>query len=306
MSLDTSQRVRLLVTLLVVIAGILMTTVVPLIVDYTLNPILKNQVARIENFDKQGTPEAKTNAAVIRIIPWSIGFLFPLWAVLAFVAGLTLFVVAVPFYKGEAWTRGIVLLALAIPSAGGAFMLIPWLNFMGTGAGFPPALFIMAIGLIPYFAVILAEKSTWFYKLANAFVFLMLGVAAAENFSNGHASFRIYFGHPQRPLFAPGINVLWFSFIALWITTILFLLAIALLGQRKMSGWYLGMIGALATIGASGATHFIRATTNDYLYGALFGVTIVVVLLIPQVKERLFHAPVESAQTQAALQPRPV
>ncbi|MBI5650958.1 MAG: hypothetical protein HZC40_11025, partial [Chloroflexi bacterium] len=58
--------------------------------------------------------------------------------------------------------------------------------------------------------------------------------------------------------------------------------------------------------GASGATHFIRATTNDYLYGALFGVTIVVLLLIPQVKERLFHAPVASAQTQAALRPSTV
>lgn len=287
MSPDTSQRVRLIVTLLVVIAGILMITVIPLIVDSTLNPIITNQVARIDKFNADGTPEGKTNAAVLRIVPWSIGLLFPIWAVLSFIAGLVLLVVAMPFYKGEVWTRGLVLLALAIPSAGGAFMLIPWLNFMGTGSGFPSALFVMAVGLIPYFTVILAEKSSWQSKVANGLVFLMLGVAAADNFSNGHASFRIYMGHPQRPLFAPGINVLWFSFITLWITTILFLLAIAKLGQRKISGWYLAMIAALATIGASGATHVIRSTTFDYLYGALFGLGIVVLLVIPAVKKCL-------------------
>ncbi len=291
MSLNTSQRVRLLVTLLVVIAGILMVTVVPMIVDATLNPIVSNQIARIANFEALGTPEGKTNAAVLRVVPWSIGLLFPLWAVLSLIGGLALLVLAVPFYKGETWTRGPVLLSLAMPSAGGAFMLIPWINFMGTGAGFPPAVVIMAIGLIPYFAVILAEKSNWLFKAANGLVFLMLGVAAAENFANAHASFRIYIGHPQRPLFAPGIDVLWLSFITLWITSAMFLFAIALLGQRKMSGWYLGMIAALATIIGSGATHFIRATTNDYLYGALFGVAIVVLLLIPQFKARLLQTP---------------
>lgn len=291
MSLDTSQRVRLIVTVLVVIAGILMITAVPLLVDSSLNPVIKGQVARIDKFLTQGTPEGNMNAAVLRVVPWSVGFLFPLWAVLSFIAGLALLVVAMPFYKGETWTRGAVLVALAIPSAGGAFMLIPWLNFVGTDAGFPPALHIMAIGLVPYFTVILAEKSSWQAKVANGLVFLMLGVAAAENFANGHASFRIYIGHPQRPLFAPGINVLWFSFITLWITCFMLLIAIYQLGGRKMSGWYMGMIAALGTIGASLATHFIRSTTLDYLYGALFGLSLVVLLVIPAVKKRLLEQP---------------
>ena len=40
MSLNTSKQVQLFVVVLVAIAGILMTTAVPLIVDYTLNPIV--------------------------------------------------------------------------------------------------------------------------------------------------------------------------------------------------------------------------------------------------------------------------
>ncbi|MCI0474945.1 MAG: hypothetical protein L0Y55_01745 [Anaerolineales bacterium] len=291
MSPSTPKQTRLIVTLLVVIAGILMTMLVPLIVDSTINPIVTSQVARIAKFEAQGTPEGKMNAAVIRVIPWSISFLFPLWAVFSFIAGIALFALALPFYKGEAWTRGAVLFCLAFPSAGGAFMLIPWLNFMGTGAGFPPALSIMAIGLIPYFTVILAEKSDWLTKLANAAVFLMLGVAAAENFSNGHATFRVYVGHPQRPLIAPGINSMWFAFITLWITTIMLLIAIFQLGKRQVSGWYIGLIAGLATAVSSIVVHFVRSTTLDYLYGSLIGLAVVVLLLVPQIKQRVLAAP---------------
>ena len=37
-------------------------------------------------------------------------------------------------------------------------------------------------------------------NVALPLVFLMLGVTAAENFANGHAAFRILYGHPARPL----------------------------------------------------------------------------------------------------------
>ncbi|MCZ7666976.1 MAG: hypothetical protein M5U34_07005 [Chloroflexi bacterium] len=50
------------------------------------------------------------------------------------------------------WARGLALLCLAVPAMGGAYMIVPWMNFVGTAeGGFPPAVTIMAIGLIPYF-----------------------------------------------------------------------------------------------------------------------------------------------------------
>ena len=54
----------------------------------------------------------------------------------------------------------------------------------------------MTIGLIPYFAILLAEKVDLTQKVVDFLVFLMLGVTAAEDFANGHAAFRILFGHP--------------------------------------------------------------------------------------------------------------
>ena len=79
------------------------------------------------------------------------------------------------------------------------------------------------------------------------------------------------------------------AFIALWIATILFVIAIYLVGNRKWSGWYFAMTAGGITVLASGVTHYFRSATNDYLYGALFGLSIVVLLVIPAVKRRLFE-----------------
>lgn len=298
MSPKTSRQVRILVVGLVLIAAVLMIAVVPFITDRILNPIIQGQLARIEKFRALGTPEGNAQAAVIRIVPWSIGFFFPFWTALTFVAGFVLFAVALPLYRGESWARGAALWALAMPSIGGAFMLVPWMNFVGSvQGGFPPAVLTMSIGLIPYFAIILAEKSSWASKAANGLVFLMLGVSAAENFANGHAAFRIYYGHPQRPLFAPEVSVLWLSFITLWITSAMLIIAIYKMGERKPGAWYLGMAAGLATFVVSLATHYVRHATNDYLYGALMGLSIVVLLAIPAIKKRLF-ASAEGEETE--------
>jgi hypothetical protein len=38
---------------------------------------------------------------------------------------------------------------------------------------------------------------------------------------------------------------------------------------------------------ASGVTRYVRHATNDYLYGALMGLSLVVMFLIPVFKQRL-------------------
>ncbi len=104
---------------------------------------------------------------------------------------------------------------------------------------------------------------------------------------------RILFGHPGRPLFAEGIAITYFGWLALWVGMALCIAAIYLLGEKKISGWYAGLIGGLVTLVGSGATHYVRHATNDYLYGALMGLSIVVMFLIPVVQatpaERIYR-----------------
>ena len=305
MLLSTPRQVRLAVVTLVVIAAILMITVIPFIGFDMVNPIVKAQQARIEKFTAEGNPQAPLLAYTV----WLVSFFFPFWSTMSLIAGIVLLVIALPFYRGERWTRGLALLCLAVPSIGGAYMIVPWMNFIGSAqGGFPPAVTMMTVGLIPYFAILLAEKVDVTQKIVEFLVFLMLGVTAAENFANGHAAFRILFGHPARPLFAEGIAITFFGWLALWVGMGLCIAAIYLLGEKKISGWYAGLIGGLVTIVGSGATHYVRHATNDYLYGALMGLSIVVMLVIPVFKKRLLEVSVEETppQPQPMLNPKAV
>lgn len=305
MLLSTPRQVRLVVVTLVVIAAILMIAVIPFIGFDMVNPIVKAQQARIEKFAAENNPQAPLLAYTV----WLVSFFFPFWSTMSLIGGIILLVIALPFYRGERWTRGLALLCLAIPSIGGAYMIVPWMNFIGSAqGGFPPAVTIMTVGLIPYFVILLAEKVDVTQKVVEFLVFLMLGVTAAENFANGHAAYRILFGHPARPLFAEGIAITYFGWLALWVGMALCIAAIYLLGEKKVSGWYAGLIGGLVTLVASGATHYVRHATNDYLYGALMGLSIVVMLVIPVFKQRLLDTVAEekTAQAQPVLKPKAV
>ena len=286
MLLSTPRQVRLAVVTLMVIAAIIMIAVIPFIGFDMVNPIVKAQQARIEKFTAENNPQAPLLAYTV----WLVSFFFPFWSTMSLIGGIILLVIALPFYRGERWTRGLALLCLAIPSIGGAYMIVPWMNFIGSAqGGFPPAVIIMAVGLIPYFTILLAEKVDLTQKIVDFLVFLMLGVTAAENFANGHAAYRILFGHPKRPLFAEGIAITYFGWLTLWVGMALCIAAIYLLGEKKISGWYAGLIGGLVTLVGSSATHYVRHATNDYLYGALMGLSIVVMLLIPLFKKRLLN-----------------
>ena len=305
MLLSTPRQVRLVVVTLVVIAAILMIAVIPFIGFDMVNPIVKAQQARIEKFTAENNPQAPLLAYTV----WLVSFFFPFWSTMSLIGGIILLVIALPFYRGERWTRGLALLCLAMPSIGGAYMIVPWMNFIGIAqGGFPPAVTIMTVGLIPYFVILLAEKVDVTQKVVDFLVFLMLGVTAAENFANGHAAYRILFGHPARPLFAEGIAITYFGWLALWVGMALCIAAIYLLGEKKVSGWYAGLIGGLVTLVASGATHYVRHATNDYLYGALMGLSIVVMLVIPVFKQRLLDTVAEekTAQAQPVLKPKAV
>jgi len=208
MLLQTPRNARLAVVSLVVLAAILMIVWVPFIGFDMSNPIAQGQLARIEKFKAEGTPEMAVQAALLELTPWLVSFFYPFWSVFSLAAGIALLVIAKDLYNGEKWARGLALLCLAVPSMGGAYMIVPWMNFVGSvKGGYPPAITIMMIGLVPYFALLLLEKGDWMQKVVDFLVFLMLGVTSAESFANGHAAFRVLYGHPKRPLFAEGISV---------------------------------------------------------------------------------------------------
>jgi hypothetical protein len=301
MLLSTPKQTRQIVVGIIIIAALLMIVFVPFLGFDMVNPIVKYQQARIEKFTAEGNPQAP----LLTLTVWLVSFFYPFWSTMSVIAGIGLLVIVLPLYRGERWTRGLALILCSFPAIGGAYMIVPWMNFVGSvEGGFPPAVIMMAIGLVPYFALLLLEKVSLNQKIVDFAVFLMLGVTAAENFANGHAAFRILYGHPGRPLFAEGIAITYFGWLGLWVAWILLMIAIYLLGMKRMSGWYMAMVAGLVTVVASGATHYVRHATNDYLYGALMGLSIVVMLLLPHFKSRLVEDENVALVSDSASQPK--
>lgn len=284
---QTKRQTRQIVIGVVIVAALLMIALVPFIAFDMVNPIVTYQQERIVQFTEEGNPKAP----LLTLTTWLVSFFYPFWGTLSVIAGIALLVTAIPLFNGKSWARGLSLLCLAVPSMGGAYMIVPWMNFVGSKeGGFPPAVIIMTIGLIPYFAILLADKGDSKQKVVDFLVFLMLGVTAAESFANGHAAFRILYGHPKRPIFAEGISITYFGWLGLWIGAGSLVTAIYKLGARKESGWYTALIASIIVMVVSGATHYVRHATPDYLFGSLMGLSLIVMLVIPFFKDRLLTA----------------
>lgn len=281
---STSQKTRKIVAGVVIVAALLMILLVPFISFDMVNPIVGYQQERIVQFQAEENPQWP----LLTLTTWLVSFFYPFWGTMSVIGGIALLVFAKPLLEGKTWARGWALLCLAVPSMGGAYMIVPWMNFVGTKeGGVPPAVIIMMIGLIPYFTILLAEKVDGKQRVVDFLVFLMLGVTDAESFANGHAAFRILYGHPKRPLFAEGIAITFFGWLGLWVAFGLLTAAIYQLGVRNKKGWYLAVIGAIIALIFGGATHYVRHATLDYLYNSLMGLALIVMLYIPLFKQRL-------------------
>jgi hypothetical protein len=284
----SSKTVRLTITILLIVFSVVTIFASPLIVKKVLPEIINSQIARFEKMSASDKPEEVQKAKLIEDTPYLVSFFYPFWMALAMFGGVVAIVISRAFYRGEGWAKGVGLLATAMPSMAGAYMLIPWINFIGFDKGSPLPIYISLLGLIPFFAILLAEESGTQTKVVNFIVFLLLGVTGAHSFTIGHASLRFQWMHPARPLWPEGTWVLWLSTQFLWLGTISLALAIFFLGIRKKAGWYLGLIGGIVVMIAGYWTHLIRGTTSDYILAGTFGLIIVIVFLLPFFKNKLF------------------
>lgn len=293
-----SEKIRLAITIFIIVMAILIIVFEPLLVKQFLPGIIARQQARIKKFSASDDPELQLKAKLIGKTPEHVSWGYPLWMAVGVFGGVVLIVIARDFYAGKKWARGLTLLAFAMPSMGGAYMFVPWVNFVGEG--FPPPAIIALLGLVPYFLILLMEKVDGAQKAINAIVFAVIGVQGAHSFTNGFASLRFQWMHPGRPAWPGNLWGTWLGTQVMWLGTICVILSIHFLGMRKRSGWYLALIGGGTTLVANYYTHLIRGTTIDYLLGGTFGLIIVVLMLIPAVRDRLIDEPKGEPEVEPA------
>ncbi len=269
MTNETTARDRLILAVIALIAAILLMTWVPASVISAMEATLKGAVAKI----------AATNNPLFAPAPLLVTFFFPFWGALCVVAGAALLVLAYPIYRGDTWARPAAVGLLAIPSITGAYMTGPIMAFAPDAR--TQFMIVMAVGLIPYFALLLWEKSSWRRKLANLVVFLLLGVTAAWTFSNGHSSLRMVLARPQAYAFDASLFGYVFNIPVIWAGVLATIIAIPLLAARTRAGWWLATSAVVIMLVGTIGLYVTHSNVAEFAQGIAMAIGSLALLLIP-------------------------
>jgi len=270
-----SSKDRAVLTVIAVMAGILAFTVVPFGVVSAMDAVLKGAAIKIP---AAGNP-------LIRTAPQIVITFFPIWGGLSMAAGVALLLVARSIQRGEPWARSAAVGLLAIPSITGAYLSGPIMFF--ASKAMPYFLIVSLCGLVPYFLILLWGKSSWRDKIADFFLFLMLGVTAAWSFSNGGSSLRMFWARPQPYALETGHYGFLLGIPVVWIGVVSTVVAIPLLVARTRIGWRLAGTGLLTILMGSATLFVTHLSTKEFLFGIIMAAVSLALLWLPAVGGRL-------------------
>lgn len=271
---ETSQQNRTIMSVIAIVVGLLMLTIVPFLVQTSLERVLRGLTDHIN----AGNPTFKSGIPLFDLF-------YPIWRAVIFVAGAALIAISQEVRKGEEWTYPVAVTLFALPAIGGMFMFLPYVSWV---KGFPLPMLISFIGLIGYFSFIFLRQATTIQKWVRLGTLTFVGMLITHAFTIGIGAQRTMMTRPGYPFYK---DLTWWIFNwageVNWAAAILLFLSIPLLSVGRRKGWWLAFIGAFAIILINVPTQFIRTKTLDYLYGALLSLGTLAFLLIPFTKQHL-------------------
>jgi len=271
---ETPQKNRTAMSVIAIVIGLLMVTIIPFIVQTSLERVLANLIIHID----AGNPTFTSGIPLF-------DFFYPVWRAIIFVAGAALIVTSQEIRKGEEWAYPLAITMFAMPSIGGFFMFLPYISWV---EGFPIPLFISFIGLSGYWAFIFLRKAEMKQKLARLGALTFIGMLATHAFTIGIGAQRTMWTRPGYPMYK---DFTWWLFNwageVNWVAVILLVISIPLLSVGKKKGWWLAVIGTVAILMIDAPTQIFRTKTLDYLYGTLLALGTLFFTVVPYFKNLL-------------------
>jgi hypothetical protein len=271
----TAEKNRKAMSIIAIVVGLLMVTVIPFLVQTSLARVLVNLIAHIE----AGNPTFSSGIGLF-------DFFYPVWRAVIFVGGATLIIISQEIKKGEEWAYPLAMSLFSLPAIGGMFMFLPYVSWVD---GFPLPLLIAAIGLTGFWSFIFLRQGEKIQKWSRFGALTFLGMLTTHAFTIGVGAQRTMATRPGYPHYK---DFTWWLFNwageVNWVVTILFLIAIPLLAADKRRGWWLTIIGAITILMIDVPTQFFRTKTLDYLYGSLLAIGLLIFTMVPFFKQHLF------------------
>lgn len=272
---ETSQRNRTIMSIIAVVIGLLMIALIPFLIQTSLTRVLEN----ITRVVAEGETKYRSGIKLFNLF-------YPVWRAIIFVAGSTLIVVSGAIRKGEEWTFPLAMSMFSLPAIGGFFMFLPYVSFVEDS--FPIPMAISFIGLAGYWAFIFLRKADLKTKWTRFAALTFIGMLATHAFTIGIGAQRQMMVRPNYPFYDDFKMwlFLWTGEVN-WVATILLVISIPLLAVSKKRGWWLAVIAASTILALDAFTFIFRHTTNDFLYGSLLAIGVLVFTIVPYFKNIL-------------------
>ncbi|MCP4139253.1 MAG: hypothetical protein GY755_02995 [Chloroflexi bacterium] len=289
MTNETTQKGRLIMTIVAVVVGLFLVFSAPFISMNALTPALKN----LTNVHQVQQPDGVWDTPV-KILTAT----FHVWIALFVFGGATLLVIAKDIYADKKWARPLALTMLALPSMGGMTMVIPWMVLVWSDAlgnkvssGMPAAMPIMLIGLVGYFIMLLTEKADAKTKVAQTITFGALGVVGGMVFMNAQHGVRHFL--TKGPFYESSESnpELFLGGFVMYAAVALFFVAIYFMAARKESGWYFAMITGIVTFAAAFLAFVDRYNVpsgQEWLRGAVLSAIFIAIIAVPWFRKRIY------------------
>lgn len=287
---ETAQTNRNIMSVIAIVIGLLMITVIPFLVQTSLDRVLHG----LDDHVKAGNPTFSSGIPLFDLF-------YPIWRAVIFVAGIALIVISQEIRKGEEWTYPVSMALFALPAIGGMFMFLPYISWVD---GFPLPMLISMIGLIGYISFIFLRKAPMMQKWARLGALTFIGMLSTHAFTIGIGAQRTMMTRPGYPFYK---DLSWWMFNWVgevnWVAVILLFLSIPLLAVGKRKGWWMAVIASIAILAINIPTQFIRTKTLDYLYGALLAIGVLFFLFVPFFQKHLLVDDTKTADYDLSQQP---
>jgi len=281
---ESNRTILTVMAAIAALMGLYLVFIAPGLFDSTMDQLILKQSKQATNLTAG---------------PLSRLYIGSLYSGIEMLAGLALIVISPAIYKAKKWAWSLAMLLLSIPAMVNGYVGLGWLENLKM---FPPAYTTFFLSLIAFWAMLLLKENDGKTKISMFLVFTLLGMLGAQAFMLYPHAVRVILKDPAAALLDPTAAILRRTGPLMFIVFISSALAILKLAQRKESGWYLALLSGLVMAIGAFPVHYLRPTaslvpadtlapsvfTSAYWMAGAQGVILVVLLLIPFFKDRLF------------------
>lgn len=243
-----------------------------------------------------GQKMVKKSARLMKMVSLRM-YVSSYWRGLEVFGGLCLLLAVYGLHRREKWAFPTMVTILALAPVGGLYISLAGAVFFKEPAGFIP----FGVSLVAFWIAVACGQNSFKNKVVYLVVLTLLGMIGTDAFSFAEHGIRGVLAMPYAATVTdPAQAILRYGGPIAFYTVIAVFIAIYKLAAKSPAGWWFAVQAGLGIMAVGFPIDYLRQkdsflifgfSLSTYFIGALIGLILVVILLLPYFKNELLPAP---------------